>query len=111
MVINGYAGTAAEEYAKNNGFSFNNLEENEPDMNQKYRRSYDIQAGDIDLDGEITVKDVTLLQKYIVDSESLNDFQLIAASVKNAPDSLSVTNVTCIQKYIAHIYDNLQPKN
>lgn len=111
VVINGYAGTAAEEYAKNNGFSFNNLEENEPDMNQKYRRSYDIQAGDIDLDGEITVKDVTLLQKYIVDSESLNDFQLIAASVKNAPDSLSVTNVTCIQKYIAHIYDNLQPKN
>lgn len=110
-VINGYAGTAAEEYAKNNEFSFNNLDENEPDMNQEYYPSYSIQAGDIDFDGEITIKDATLLQKYIVKSEPLNDFQLAAASVKDAPNTLTIINATSVQKYVAKLYDSLEPSD
>lgn len=111
VVINGYSGTASEQYAKDNNILFNNLDENDPVITQEYYPFDMIMPGDIDLDGEITIKDATLVQKYIVNYETLNDFQLAAASVKGAPDTLSVINATSIQKYIVKIYDDLNPSS
>lgn len=109
VVINGYSGTAAEQYAKDNGIAFNNIDENEPDLNQEYYPCSMITSGDIDLDGSVTIKDATLIQKYLMNFTSLNDYQLAAAAVKGASDTLSIENATSIQKYVVNIYDTIDP--
>ncbi len=58
--------------------------------------------GDINLDGQITVKDATMLQKNLADSESLNDLQLALADVTN-DGKVTIKDATAIQKYVAGI--------
>ena len=42
--------------------------------------------GDVDLDGRVTVKDATLIQKFVASLESLSVSQLVIADVDNNGD-------------------------
>ena len=55
--------------------------------------------GDVNSDGDISVVDATLVQKYIVGLENLKDFQKKSADV-NDNNEIPVVNATLIQKYI-----------
>lgn len=55
--------------------------------------------GDVNSDGDISVVDATLVQKYIVGLENLTDFQKKSADV-NDDNEISVVDATLIQKYI-----------
>lgn len=55
--------------------------------------------GDVNSDGDISVVDATLVQKYIVGLENLKDFQKKSADV-NDNNEISVVDATLIQKYI-----------
>lgn len=56
--------------------------------------------GDVDGDGEITVKDATLIQKFAVELEALSDKQRNAADI-NGDCTISILDATVIQKYVA----------
>lgn len=56
--------------------------------------------GDIDLDWEVTVKDVTLLQKHLASLVSLDKRQLFAADV-DGDGSVTVKDATMVQKSCA----------
>lgn len=55
--------------------------------------------GDVNSDGDISVVDATLVQKYIVGLENLTDLQKKSADV-NDDNEISVVDATLIQKYI-----------
>ncbi|MDD5924439.1 MAG: lectin like domain-containing protein [Clostridia bacterium] len=61
-------------------------------------------VGDVDLDGSVTMSDVTSLQKYIACLIELDDLQLSAADV-NGDLEINLVDVTDIQKYIADLID------
>ena len=58
--------------------------------------------GDVDGDGEVTVMDATLVQKYIVSLEILTDSQLNVADV-NGDGEISVIDATQIQKIVVNL--------
>ena len=58
-----------------------------------------IMLGDVNLDGKVTVDDVTCLQKYLVKSSKLTEAQLFAADY-NKDGKVDATDVTAIQKSI-----------
>ena len=58
--------------------------------------------GDIDLDGEVTITDATLLQKYLAEIETLTDEQLSVADA-NADGHVDIKDATYIQLKIACI--------
>ena len=60
-----------------------------------------IVPGDADNDGEFNVKDTTLIQKYLVDSEKLTSAQCFAAGINK--ESNSIIHVTNLQKSLAGI--------
>ena len=62
----------------------------------------DAKLGDVDLDGDVTVKDATLVQKDIVQLETLTDFQKKAADI-NSDGTISVTDATDIQKIVVNL--------
>ena len=57
--------------------------------------------GDVNQDGEVTVKDVTLIQKYLSKIEGLSLLQLQAAKISQG--KITIRNATDIQKYLAKI--------
>lgn len=64
----------------------------------------DYLLGDVNGDGQVTVVDATLIQKYIAGLVTLSDTQKAAADVNN-DGSVSVIDATLIQKYIAGLID------
>lgn len=65
----------------------------------QWRSKDSILLGDVDLNGVIDVKDVTLIQKYIAELEELNDVQLYAADV-NKDGNVSILDCTAIYDII-----------
>lgn len=57
--------------------------------------------GDVDMDGVVTVKDATAIQKWLVGMEYLTGIQMFLADSGNS--EVSVKNATAIQKKIAGI--------
>ena len=64
----------------------------------------DYLLGDVNGDGQVTVVDATLIQKYIAGLVTLSDTQKAAADVNN-DGSVSIVDATQIQKYIAGLID------
>ena len=58
--------------------------------------------GDVDGDGEVTVMDATLVQKYIASLETLTDSQFNVADV-NGDGEISVLDATQIQKIVVNL--------
>lgn len=94
--ITGYSNTAAETYAKENGFEFISLGEQ-------------ILTGDANLDGTVNIKDVTYLQMHIAGNKNTDGSPLIDETNKQLFDSidmnnngkLTVNDVTALQTYLA----------
>lgn len=59
--------------------------------------------GDVNLDGYVTISDVTVIQRWIVDLESLSDLQIKLADVDG--DGLDISDATKIQRYLAKFDD------
>jgi len=60
--------------------------------------------GELNGDGDITVVDATLVQKHVVQLETLSADKQILADV-NGDNTISVVDATLIQKYIVHLKD------
>lgn len=94
--IYGYKNTAAETYAKENGFEFISLGEQ-------------ILTGDANQDGTVNIKDVTYLQMHIAGNKNTDGSPLIDETNKQLFDSidmnndskLTVNDVTALQTYLA----------
>lgn len=94
--ITGYSNTAAETYAKENGFEFISLGEQ-------------ILIGDANQDGTVNIKDVTYLQMHIAGNKNTDGSPLIDETNKQLFDSidmnndgkLTVNDVTALQTYLA----------
>ena len=56
--------------------------------------------GDVDLDGELTINDATLLQKYLADMVELDPTQLWVSDVY-MDDKVNIDDVSYIQKILA----------
>lgn len=63
-----------------------------------------VMYGDVDLDGNITVVDATNIQRALALLTQLDDEQLDAAMVTDGK-TLSITDATLIQQYVAQIID------
>lgn len=64
-----------------------------------------IKTGDVDTNGVINVKDVTLLQRYLADLEDLNQVQLKSADC-DWDDCATIDDVTELQRYLAEFPGN-----
>ena len=60
--------------------------------------------GDVNGDGDITVVDATLVQKHVVQLETLSADKQILADV-NEDNTISVVDATLIQKYVVQLKD------
>lgn len=58
-------------------------------------------CGDADGDGEITIIDVTTIQRHLVDMIQLSDERLLAADVSG--DGIDITDATWIQRWLVSI--------
>lgn len=58
--------------------------------------------GDINLDGDVSIKDVTVLQQYLADIVTLNQQQLANAKVLKDGE-ISIKTATVIQRYLADL--------
>ncbi|MEE1219285.1 MAG: dockerin type I repeat-containing protein [Ruminococcus sp.] len=87
FVIYGTKGSAAEAYANANGFEFVDVNSNES-------------VGDVNLDGDLTIQDATLLQRYQAEIVAFDDTQLALADF-DGDGSITVNDVTAIQRKLA----------
>ena len=88
FTIKGYKNTVAETYANENGFTFIVLDS--------------LQAGDVNGDGNISIDDVTDIQKYLATIVDFTNEQVSLADV-DKDGKVSIDDVTLIQKYLAGI--------
>lgn len=65
-----------------------------------------IMIGDVNFDGNISIDDVTLIQKHLATLIELEVSQLIAADT-NSSQSVTIDDVTLIQKYLAQLISSL----
>lgn len=107
FVINGYYSTAAEEYANEKGFSFVDIETQSPVQTGELFDYGVFIKGDVNLDGRVTIDDVTLINKWLANLTDLNPIQLCNAIVAESYNKIEIDNATNIQKYIAGIIDTL----
>ena len=64
----------------------------------------DVLLGDVDGNGSIEVKDITLLQNYMAGAAELTQKQMKAADV-NSNGSITLQDVLMIQQYVAKKID------
>ena len=108
FVINGYSDTAAKSYADKYGLNFVDLKTQERVAKGELFDYGVFIKGDVDLDGKISVLDVTLIEKWIVGEVELSPVQLCNAIVGGIYGTISVRNATEIQKYLAGLRYTLE---
>ena len=86
LSIYGVPGSAAEQYANDNGFTFIEY--------------VDAAIGDMTGDGKVNVRDVTAMQRHLAGLEGLTDDRLALADV-NADGKVTIDDVTLLQRYLA----------
>lgn len=59
-------------------------------------------VGDVDKDGEVSVLDATLIQRYLVNMKELTNEQLMLADVDDS-GAVDVIDVTILQRYLARM--------
>lgn len=107
FVINGYAGTNAEEYAKVNGFTFIDLSTEDAVISDEAFDYNIFLPGDVNLDGRVSIIDATLIQSYLAGNTQLTPIQQFNAIVGNYYQ-ISIENATFIQKYLVGLTDSLE---
>ena len=86
LTIYGVPGSAAEQYANDNGFTFIEY--------------VDAAIGDMTGDGKVNVRDVTAMQRHLAGLEGLTDDRLALADV-NTDGKVTIDDVTLLQRYLA----------
>lgn len=61
--------------------------------------------GDVNIDGEVTIFDATLILRYLVEMTELNEYQMYAAKVSRN-ESISVFDATLIMRYLVGMIDS-----
>ncbi len=87
FTVYGYNGTEAENYAKVNGFLFVSLDEEKL-------------IGDTNCDGQISIGDVTTIQRHLAELAVFADEQLDLADI-NGDGEINIDDATHLQKYLA----------
>ena len=82
VTIYSYSASYGTAYAKKEGFNY-----------------VKVSPGDIDLDSDLTILDVTLMQRYCATDVELNDTQLNLADV-DENDSVDINDATAIQRLL-----------
>lgn len=90
FLIRGYTNSAAEVYALENGFDFESIGV----------LSVSELLGDTDLDGKISIKDATAIQKYLASIKGFCTQQKENADM-NGDDAVNIKDATAIQKHLA----------
>lgn len=88
----GYSNTSAEIYAAENGFTFISLD-------------IEYSVGDTNLDGIITISDVTAIQRHLVEFEPIPD-ELLKLADTNGDGEINIIDATHLQMYLAE-YDGI----
>ena len=86
FTIYGVPGSAAEQYANDNGFTFIEWE--------------DAMTGDVTGDGRISIRDVTAIQRHLANINTLSGKQLRAADV-DGNGKVTIDDATHLQRYLA----------
>ena len=86
FTIYGVPGSAAEQYANDNGFTFIEWE--------------DAMIGDVTGDGKVNVRDVTAMQRHLAGLEELTDDRLALADT-NGDGKVDINDATHLQRYLA----------
>ena len=71
----------------------------------EYANQYDVTCveipiGDVDLDGEVTIQDATLMQRYCADNVTIDNIQLSFSDADSNGD-ININDATAIQKIVA----------
>lgn len=98
FTVVGYKNTPAEEYANINGFKFVDITSENPEIPQGSFDYSVFKKGDVNLDGQVTIADATLIQKYLAEREELSDIQKSNAIIFSYNPSITIENATYIQK-------------
>lgn len=91
-VIYGYDNSTAHEYALKYDREFVLLE----------KEDIEYKIGDVDLDGEVTIMDATIIQQHVASQFTLTGDALLAADTDKS-GSVSVLDATTIQRFLAKI--------
>lgn len=67
---------------------------------------WDFQQGDVNLDTKISIKDVTLIQKYLAKLSTLSEPQLVLADI-DGKEGVSIKDATHLQKWLAGLTNEL----
>lgn len=93
FTIYGYWGSYVQQFAAENNIPFEPVS--------------DFMLGDVDMDGDITISDVTTIQKSLVDVLAFTEEQEYLADVdKNG--TVSIDDATTIQKYLAEVISSFE---
>lgn len=93
VTICGYVGSYAQQFAAENNIPFEIVS--------------DFKLGDADMDGDVTISDVTTIQKSLVDVLTLTEEAEYLADVdKNG--TVNIDDATNIQKYLAEIINSFE---
>lgn len=87
-------------YILKNHFNYNVFNELKAMDSYYTERKDGVLLGDADGDGEITISDATMIQKYIADYNMPDNFQITACDV-NGDGSVNIYDVTEIQRFLA----------
>ncbi len=71
-----------------------------------YRSADKYELGDVDLDGEITIMDATLVQMYLAEKTELSQEQIALADT-NKDSTISIMDATQIQMFVAQLIPSL----
>lgn len=107
FVINGYSDTAAKSYADKYGLEFVDLEKQERVATGELFDYGVFIKGDVNLDGTVSILDVTLIEKWLVGDAELSQVQRCNAIVGQTFDKININSATEIQRYIAGLIDSL----
>ena len=91
LITQGVAGSAAEKYAKENGFTFEAMK---PDYIK----------GDSDSDGKVTISDVRTTLRYVCQKVELDEEQKLAADVEKD----GVINIKDLRKVLRFVCNKIE---
>lgn len=107
FTVYGYAGTDAQRYAEVNEFKFVDITTQQPEITDNGFDYSVFKKGDVNLDGIVSIQDATLVQKVLAGDANLNSIQEANSLVGFYDHSITINNVTEIQKYLANLIPNL----
>lgn len=88
FTISGYQGSAAETYAKENGFTFINM------------GTITLILGDVNCNGKVEINDAVLLKKHLVNTQMLLDNQQYTAADVNQDGKINVFDLIILKRML-----------